>query len=263
MPQAAQDQWEDVTPGIPGAAKVSARASDRDWEDVTPKQTAGPDQTLSKATAISAQPKPFTMPWVKQGLWRTAATTADALPALGATLGGGIGATAGGGIGSVGGAIGGAGMGGMGGEAGQQLMHRALGYSNVPQTSAEAAKDITKQGVIQAGIQGVTELLPPLAGPLSKAATSQYERALAPTTIRNKVIASKIAPELIERGEFGSLHSLDRRAGERIIDLKPQLDASYAATPASATVGSGTKIIQDLEDLKGKYIVNGQPANPS
>jgi hypothetical protein len=215
------------------------------------------NQSLSKATSVVATPKPFTKEWFQQGLWRAGAGTADLAPAAGATAGGMIGA--GGGPLS---AVGGAGMGGMGGAALQQIMRRLLGFPDVPKTSGEAAKDIAKQGTTQAAIQGVTELLPLGVGPLQRTAETQYERALAPTTKANKVITEKITPELIRRGEHGSLEDLMQTAKSKIADLNPQLDAAYSATSPSRTVGSGTKILQDLDALKGKYMVNGEVAQP-
>lgn len=214
--------------------------------------------TLSKTSGISAQPKPFSKEWFRQGLWRTAAATADAAPAGGGTAGAIIGGM---GTGNPLGAVGGAGFGGMGGEALRQIIRRVLGFPDVPQTPGEAAKDITKQGVIQSSIQGATELIPPISSPIGRAAESQYERALAPTTKPNKVITKKIVPELLERGEYGSLKSLQERAEKRASELRPQLDIAYGQVPASSTTGSGTKIVQDLEDLKSKYVVQGKPAN--
>lgn len=215
------------------------------------------EQTLGKTSGISAQPKPFSKEWFEQGLWRAGASTADIAPAAGATAGGMIGSS-----GGPLSAVGGAGMGGMGGAALQQIIRRLLGYPDVPQTSGQAAKDIAKQGTTQAAIQGATELLPLAAGPLKNAAETQYERALAPTTKANKVITQKIAPELIRRGEHGSLDDLMQTAKSKIADLNPQLDAAYSATSPARTVGSGTKILQDLDALKGKYMVNGQVAQP-
>lgn len=233
-------------------SNIQPVAQEETFSNVTPIE-----DTLSKATGLSAQPKPFSKEWFKQGLWRTGATTADVAPAAGATVGGLIGAPEGP-LASVGGA----GMGGMGGAAIQQLIRRALGFPDVPKTSGEAAKDITKQGTTQAVIQGATELLPFAAGPLKRTAETQYEKALAPTTKANKVITQKITPELIRRGEHGSLEDLMQTAKSKIADLNPQLDTAYGATPAAKTVGSGPKIVQDLENLKGKYIVNGQVAQP-
>lgn len=235
--------------------------------DATPEQlsalrtklqgTNSVNQSLSKATSVIAPPKPFTKEWFQQGLWRAGAGTADLAPAAGATAGGMIGA--GGGPLS---AVGGAGMGGMGGAALQQILRRMLGFPDVPQTSGEAAKDIAKQGTEQAAVQGLTELMPGAGRAVEGAAEKQYARALYPTTKEAKVLTRKVAPELIRRGEWGGIDSLMNTAKEKIDALRPELDVAYGRTPTTATAGSGTKIMQELDALKSKYIVNGQPAAP-
>lgn len=229
----------------------------------------GLTETLSKATGFSAQPKPFTLPWVKQGLWRAAASTADAMPAIGGTVGGMIGSAEG-----PAGAIGGAGMGGMGGTAAQQLMRRALGFTDakdVPQTSRAASLDIAKGGAVQGAMQTGAEALPFLAGPLKNSATTQYERALAPTTKINKAITQDIAPQMIQRGEWGSMEGMEKKAGQKISELNPQLNTAYqqaSSMPTSmGTVpaklqGAGTQVIQDLENLKQSYMPGGNVAQP-
>lgn len=215
-------------------------------------------KTISKTSGISAQPKPFTKEWIRQNLWRAGAATADVAPAAGATAGAMIGSMEG----PVA-AVGGAGVGGMGGEAAKQLLRRKLGFTDVPKTSVEAARDIAKQGTIQGGVQALSEVVPGAAGPIERAAETQYERALAPTTKINKAITKKIVPELLQRGERGSLESLEERATTQAAKVKPKLDVAYGQTPASATTGSGTTILQDLDKLKGKYVVQGKVANPT
>ncbi len=241
----------------PATSRGSIDFSDLGGKVVQPASVSADVAASQKATGFSAQPKPFTTEWFKQGLWRAGAAIADVAPAAGATIGGIIGAPEG-----PGGAIGGAGMGGAGGAAVQQMMRRGLGYQDVPQTGGQAAQDIAKQGATQAAIQGATELMPLAAGSLKNAAQTQYERALAPTTKINKALAQKIAPELIQRGEYGGLTSLNELGQQQAAQVKPQLDIAYSATPATATQGSGTQIVQDLENLKGKYFVNGKAANP-
>lgn len=178
--------------------------------------------TVGKTTGISAQPKPFSEEWFKQGLWRSAATTADYAPAAGATIG--TMAGAGGGPET---AMIGAGTGGMGGTAVQQLIRRALGYPNVPQTSGEAAKDIGTQGLEQTALQGINELMPGASNALKGAAEKQYERALYPTSRETKVLTRKVVPGLIERGDWGGIQSLMEKAEDKIAELNEQLDAAY------------------------------------
>lgn len=217
---------------------------------------------------ISAQPPWYSAAGLKSRLYSAADAATEALPAAGATvgalIGGGAGTVAEAGVpgpGTVAGGIGGAGVGGMGGEALRQLIRRALGFES-PQTSADAAREITKQGVIQGGVQAASEVLPLAAGPLKRAAVGQYERALAPTTKINKGIVQDIAPEMIDRGLHGSLPALEEQAGQQAAAVRPQLNAAYTALPADATAGSGKQIVQDLETLKGRYIVDGKVAKP-
>lgn len=223
---------------------------------------------------MQAAPKRFTLPWFKQQGINFADAATGALPAAGATVGGTLGGAAGssvGPVGTAGGAVSGAGIGGMAGEAGKQLIRRLLGFES-PQTSQQAGNEIGKQGLIQAGVELPAQALPFLAGPLQRAATSQYERALAPTTKINKAITQDITPELIQRGETGSLESLEKRAGQKIGQLNPQLNQAYQQAgqtptslgflPGAKVSGAGTKVIQDLENLKQSYMPGGNVAQP-
>lgn len=234
--------------------RMSPEAKQALYGAIQARQGNQVENTLSKATSVSAQPKPFSKEWFTQGLWRAGAGAADIAPAAGATVGGLIGS----GGGPLG-AVGGAGFGGGGGEAAKQLMRRALGFPDVPQTSGEAAQGIAKEAGLQGLIQGTTELVPPLGGPLSRAAERQYERALGPTTQVNKAITRDISPELIRRGEVGSLPGLEKKAGEEISRLSPQLGAQYAGTTVK---NAGVKVWQDLQALKQTYMPGGVVAQP-
>jgi len=137
---------------------------------------------------------------------------------------------------------------------------------------ARSCKRHRKEGTIQAGVQLASEGMPLLAGPLKSAAVSQYERALAPTTKINKAITKDIVPGLLERGEHGSLQSLEKRAAERAGEIRPELRQEYLSLerasptlPVRSTAtgrmqkttvgqipGAGKQVIQDLESLKGK-----------
>lgn len=269
--------WKDSAPppDSDGAAAAPATEETGPWtkyggaqawdESGKPIDTAVLPPVFS--ATMSAPPRMFSGPWFKQKLVDAESALVNDLPMMGATAGGTVGGIAGSSAGPAGGAlgaIGGAGLGGMAGRAGSQLLGRMFGFPEMmKKTGDEAAKDITKEGIIQGGIQAGTELLPVMGGPAMRAATRQYERALAPTTVKNKVIASKITPELMRRGEFGSLRSLEERAGTQAKAMKPPLDTAYNATSPTMTSGSGTQIVKDLEQLKGKYTVQGQTANPT
>lgn len=247
----AQKHGAIVAPNYEALAQKYGGAS------VSQEQEAPPAEAM-KPTAMRAAYKPWSKEWLKEKLYRGGFETTEALPAAGATIGGMIGGAGG----SVPGAIGGAGFGGMGGDAAKQILQRLI-FGVGPKTSGEAAQSITKQGAIQGVVQGFTEAIPGASGPIERAAETQYERALAPTTKFNKAITKKITPELIQRGERGSLEGLEERAAGEAGKIKPKLDAAYGQTPASATTGSGTTIFQDLEKLKGKYVVQGKVANPA
>lgn len=231
--------------------KVSAfRASQAPQEAPTQAQPAA-----AGAPEMRAQPKDL-VSRLKQMKVGAEESLADALPGAGATVGGIAGASAGGPVG----AVGGAGIGGMGGAAAKQLLYRLFGFGG-PKTSSEAAGQIMKEGAVQGGLQAGSEGLGALSGPLAKTAETQYERALAPTTKINKNITKDITPQLIKRGETGSLGSLEKKAGEKISTLGPQLDKSYAQAPTPIK-GAGTKVIADLDTLKATYMPGGKVAQP-
>lgn len=226
-------------------------------------QSANPNASFAGAKSLSAQPAVFSKQWLKEKAKNLGLDFADALPGTGATLGavaGGASGVATGGTTSIPGAVGGAVFGGAGGEAGKQLIYRGLGWPS-PETSQEAAERIGTAGLIQGGIQAATEGLGKFAPPLQKAAASQYERALSPTTKINKAITQDIVPELIQRGEFGSLQGLEKKAGQKISALSPTLNQAYQQAPVMLP-GAGTKVIQYLENLKQSYMPGGNVAQP-
>ncbi len=109
--------------------------------------------------------------------------------------------------------------------------------------------------------EGISAALPWMAKGLKNAAVKQYGKALAPTTKINKAITQDIAPEMIQRGEYGTLEGMEKRAGQQISELGPQLDQAYKQAPTTLP-GSGTKVIQDLEALKQSYMPGGNVAQP-
>lgn len=254
------DKWE----------QYAQPASTDQWEQyATPATLDAQSKAGLKKSSISAYPKFGTMDWFKRKAMDAETAFEGSLPTAGATAGAMIGGMGGG----PPGAVGGAGMGGMGGEAARQLLKRLMGFGG-PSTSGEAARDITKQGLIQGAVQVPAEVLPMAKGPLSRMAESQYERALAPTTNYMKATTRDIVPGLIDRGEMGSLESLNKRSGERVAELMPELDKEYQALQSSSpklpvrgaggkmqatSVGqignAGTQILKDLDTLKGKYMV--------
>lgn len=228
-----------------------------------------PTQRLSGADVIKAAPKEWSVPWLKERLYNIADSLTEGLPAAGATAGALIGGGAGTGVapgpGTITAGIGGAGIGGMAGEALKQHIRRALGFEDVPHTGNEAAGEIAKQGAIQGGIEAASAGMGELAPILRNAAIGQYTRALNPTKEANKVIADRIAPEMIDRGVTGSLSGIAQRGAAEANAVKPELDAAFASLQSShpQIQGSGWKILSDLQNLKSKYIVDGKVANPT
>jgi len=201
---------------------------------VFPDGTKPEEIEQAMSAKFSAQPSWYSAAGLKAKGYELGESLAQSLPAAGAMIGATIGAGAGTGAapgpGTIAGTVGGAGMGGMAGEAGKQLLRNLLGFEN-PLTYGQQAADITKQGVTQAAVQGLSEALPFAANPLRKAALTQYERALAPTTVQNKAITQKIAPEMIQKGVYGSLEGMQGQAQAQAAALVPKLDAAIDAIP--------------------------------
>lgn len=238
------------------------------WEA---KGKLGPGQPRTPPTAaqpsMRAQPTPFSPEWLKGKFYQYVADpTLQALPQLGGTVGGFAGGAAGapgGPLGIGAGAVAGAGIGGMAGEAGKQLLSRALGFE-APQTSEEAARRIGTQGTIQSLLEVPSAALPGTGSMLERQAVSQYERAIRPTKEINKAIGREITPELIQRGERGSLSQLQLRAEDELARLNPELNQSYQALTAAKPQirGAGTQVLADLEKMKQSYMPGGIVAKP-
>lgn len=96
------------------------------------------------------------------------------------------------------------------------------------------------------------------AGPtLKKGAREQYNRVLAATTDKNKAKAAETVPELIKRGVVGNEEQIGKMAGENVRKLGGQIDEAVSRVPEAARVDA-TKAIDDLENLKQTFIVEGQ-----
>ena len=220
--------------------------ADDPYASIAQPATADPYAAIAKPTSVmKAAPATGSLPWIKEKLYNAADAATNALPGVGGATGAMIGAGA---LGTAGvttgpgaleaasaGEVGGAGIGGMGGEAARQLLRRLIfPEEHAPQTSNEAAGQITKEGAIQGAIQGVTEGAAAAAPALGRAAVGQYSRALAPTTKVNKAIVQDIAPEMVNRGIRGNLESIENQASAAATDLRPKLDAVIDAIPDDA-----------------------------
>lgn len=135
----------------------------------------------------------------------------SALPAVGATAGGiigGIGGTvAGMGVGGVPGAAGGAGLGGAAGEAAKQLINRARGSADAPQTSGDAALAIGKEGAIDAAGTAAMGALGSKVVPAATTALMDY--GTSPTVAKTGASIGKaigaVAPAIAGGAEAGPM----------------------------------------------------------
>ena len=116
-------------------------------------------------------------------------------------------------------------------------------------------------GAVGAAGSAASEALDAASPWIREHAADLYNKALSPTTQANKNITQKIAPELIERGEWGSLPSLSQKAAEEKSVAGQGIDAVLQArgdVPQSAQ-----SVIDKLEDFKNQFISsNGTALNP-
>ena len=237
---------------------------------------------------VIAKPPFLSGKGMKMAFYNAVDTGSNALPGAGATAGGLIGAGVGtpadvvsGPLGTAAGAVGGAGMGGMAGEAAKRYIRQGVMGWDKPESAGTNAMGIAKEGAIQGATQAGAEALPFIAPLLKNSSVGQYSRALAPTTKINKAITQEITPELIQRGEFGTLQGLEKKATQKISELSPELNQGYqdlqAASPKLPTraatgrmvkgtegqiPNSGKQVVSDLENLKQQYIVGGKVVQP-
>ena len=118
---------------------------------------------------------------------------------------------------------------------------------------------------------GVKTAAKPLASLLEKSASAQYLKALAPTKARNKVLAQKVTPELINRGVSGSLEGIKGTAQANLDDIGPQIDQAindpvrahlYNAIPQAKQLAI-QPVLDALESYKQEGgMVNGVKVDP-
>lgn len=262
-----------LPPGDPRVGKIDTLLADR-ATDASLTAAGAPGFVGTGTATIKAAPEPGSAEWWRENFFNMADAVTKAFPAAGATIGayiGTLGGAAGGtlaapGPGTAGGGaaglIGGAGIGGMAGEAAKQISRRAIGLE-APQTPLEAGQDIALEGLLQGGIEAGTAGLGKLVGPLKGMSVAQFRRALRPTTLENKAIAEEIAPELLKRRVRGSTESIEKRAASEIARLRPGLTAAHAGLPLGPTAARSpvTQTLKALDNLKGKYVVDGRVMN--
>lgn len=154
------------------------------------------------------------------------------------------------------------------------------GGASIPAQSAmmgplSAAQTASEGGSpAEMAVSGGLGALAPLAGPaLSKAvgapasalknlAVKQYERALGATTNAMKAEASRIAPELLQRGVTGSLKGLSGQATENVGNLGKAIQTSYQQASQAGKTISGSQLAGALERLKVPFQTTGQAGQP-
>lgn len=132
---------------------------------------------------------------------------------------------------------------------------------NAAGNAAIHGEDPAVAAAFGAGGQVVADLAPMLVPPLKKSAGDQYNRLLAATTKRNKATSERIVPELIERGEVGSMAGLTNKAEKQVAALGGQIDDAVKAVPEADRVDA-TSVINALEDYKKEFIVDGVQVAP-
>jgi hypothetical protein len=154
---------------------------------------------------------------------------------------------------------------------GAPLVHGAQQYAN-PETrpSLKGALSVLPEALGQ-GVGGYagSELLGKGAGKaldtavpaLQKSATTQYIKALSPTKAKNKFIAQKIAPEMIQRGVSGSLEGIREQARTAMDDVGPQIDQAIKAIPQAKQLAI-QPVLDALESYKQEGTVQGIKVDP-
>lgn len=96
------------------------------------------------------------------------------------------------------------------------------------------------------------------ASALRTLAVKQYERGLGATKDAMKAEASRITPELLDRGVSGSLKGLSAKATANVDDIGRQIQAEYRAATQAGTKIDGSKLATGLERLKTPFKELGQ-----
>lgn len=224
-----------------------------------PRRVKGPDGNVHEfpddatdheiSEALDAHPEKPARSWTDMA--------ADALPAIGGTVGGvigGLGGTvAGFGVGGVPGAIGGAALGGGAGEAARQLMNRWRGVSS-PATPLEAAKDIAVEG----GTQGAMEAAGgAVAKGLEVGGKAVYRGYLKPSLSASNLDKAR---EIVETGIANWLPVTkggEAKAARMIGQLNAQVDAELKASGGSVDLAKIADRVRDF--AKRTYFRPGSP----
>lgn len=195
---------------------------------------------------------------------------ADLAPIAGGTVGGIIGGGAGalaGGAPSIPGAMGGAAIGGAGGAAVKQLLYRAAGFEEVPESAKEAALGIVDEGLTQgllepvgigigAGVKGAGQLAmrAGLRAPAETARAAIAHGITASSAGMRKVIAKIFDQDLITKRHLALAEAQGARfnpvhvAANALAKIRKQVSQSrYAKEDAEEAVQLALKYINNQD----------------
>ncbi len=218
------------------------------WEPVEDNSAAGWEPVEASASpalptgTVSAQPKPYTLPWLKEKANTAVQGTLDLLPTVGGVLGG----MAGGGVGletgpgAIATGAAGATAGGGLGEAVKQQAEETI-FPNQPKMTA---KDSAKHIALQAGLQGANELTGRAVGKVLSPAINYFgktaeESAKAGVHLLPSEAAGK-APSYAEKFLKGSVLTsgkMDRFRAMQNAETKASVDkvanqiSNFSGTP--------------------------------
>lgn len=167
-----------------------------------------------------------------------------------------------------------------GGKTGQESVATPFGevkpFANILSKKSRQSPTTIKPGEalmgaveLAASVPGAaTKALKPIAGPIKKAvapiarglragAIEDIGRALAPTTKGNKAITTRIAPEILDRGIFGTAKGIQKKALKGLRAAGTAID-DFGKLEGSTDV---SKVLGVLDEAKGEFVVDGVAVN--
>ncbi len=143
--------------------------------------------------------------------------------------------------------------------AGQATANVAENVGNLS-TIAGAAAGVEKPNIKAPEI--INKVTTPIASALDTSAESSIVKALAPTTKANKIIAAKLAPQILER-PFKETAALTRQGLEQKAVAGKEIAGQAIEDFGKLTGTTDTsKVIGALESEKQQYMAGGKVVNP-
>lgn len=136
-----------------------------------------------------------------------------------------------------------------------------IGTSFAGGKNAPAIKGATVRGV-ETGLNTLKKVTDPISTPLQNSAESSIIKALGPTTKANKAIATKLAPQILER-PAGETFAFTRKGLEEKA-LAGKEKAGQAIEDFGKLEGETEtyKILDALEQEKAQYVAGGRIVDP-